>query len=675
MPEHSRWLSLISVALLSGCQTTENATFSWFPFKQDRAQESAEFAAKSQPLASVTAVPELDEQSAKPPKSQKADGPAVASARLDQLIDQGVKALGDDRREEAETAFRSVLESVPDHATAHHGLAMLADKSRNWSEAEYHYKQALRSQPRHDGLLNDLGYSYLLQNRFYEASLYLDQAVAINPRHEKAHENLAMLALRQGKRAEAETRLRQVYSADDAGIRLVRLESQVQSTDSLAASQQPAQPVSSATASSTAAAPGVSAALPTGPVASSGAMSAASRLQANATLEEVQAIAARERMLAEQERQKRAQSMVERRPDYTAENLPQQASPVADPRSLAGVPTGNPPVTAQWPGNSAQYPASPASHSAPVTAMPMQAAESQPQNYGTGLPQSGALYGQRPQETGNIIPVGGSGAFSATAPQSVPTNMAPAGNASGGAGSDALRNFPLAGLNAGPGALFPVSPGMPSQGMPSQAGYQQNGSPQNLVNGANPAMVPGAIPAGWNSPPASHQNPAAASNGSSTLSDPVSGMYAVPSAALPPTSSGVITATNGAMFPPPQNVLPAQQWAQQQAMNAQQYQAPAAPAMPTVIPGTQSPQQPRAFAAAPSPGGPSPQAQTGWPVQQPFQHPASGTGNSSGPNVVAPDPLTQYEQQLKNLENGYNQTLQQMNRASGTPIPAVQAQY
>ena len=154
---------------------------------------------------------------------------ATANARqVKELLKQGENALriaaasdpaSEQQLNEAKRMYREVLEIEHGNASAHHGLAMVADLTENWGDAEYHYKQALKNRPGDANLLSDLGYSYVLQSRYAEAAGYLNQAIEVDPDHDGAHINLALLDIRQGKKAAAEQRIfqrhgRTPYAAD-----------------------------------------------------------------------------------------------------------------------------------------------------------------------------------------------------------------------------------------------------------------------------------------------------------------------------------------------------------------------------------------------------------------------------------------------------------------------------
>ena len=205
------WFKCVFAMLLlmtSGCQTGT-------PFWRSKAEDAA--------------VEKKDSRFSLPKFARKSDREKVDSDSLPEaeqeesrvvgeLIQRGETALraaaaenpvSERQLDEARRAYREVLGIEPGQADAHHGLAMIADLTENWSDAEYHYKQALKARPGDVSLLSDLGYSYVLQSRYSEAAGYLNQALEIEPGHEGAHVNLALLDIRQGNRLAAEQRIYQ----------------------------------------------------------------------------------------------------------------------------------------------------------------------------------------------------------------------------------------------------------------------------------------------------------------------------------------------------------------------------------------------------------------------------------------------------------------------------------
>ena len=707
MPELFRWLCLCSVIAMAGCQSTNRNTFSWLPFKSTPSDPDS-YLNSPAPKAVIPAATLAASEKAAPETLG-----AISAARIDELVNSGIKAVQENRLDDAAREFNSVLELVPDNATAHHGMAMIADLQSRWSDAEFHYKQALRTRPRDAGLLNDLGYSYLLQKRFHEASRYLTQAVEQNPQHEKAHENLAMLSLRQGDRVAAEQRLQLVYPAHEIGQQIKRMEVQIQSMSGNAGTALASQAID---------------------------------VKSDATFEEVKALADEQRRAAEAERLRRnippASVLATRSttPDspgngywqnpQTALNSPFSAQPLTAlspqsagqtapqdyyPQSSRGttsefsstqpapfgfnVPNAESPQLASPQFNNqmnAPLNSNPAFAAAPPTGtvetvqagsntVAHQAAAAFPGtqagtrhaetgqsastlglvNNRQGVQPTGSVVaihstGQMQGGTNNGMPPGnsqfvshaGGGAYDtnpnggvrdtnsqqnsmaysqvshiSAAPQ-VALNNAFQNSSLGSAtqypaagqmlqGGQPVPNqpvpsqtagttFPLAGLNVGPGTLFPMD---------------MTGDPQArfLANGTI------GVPAG--------------------AAYPTNNSQQVPHAETSPYTHP--TSTHGAMFPQAQSVMPAQQAAASATFSS----APSRFAQPQ--PGGQFSSNTMGLQNAGAAG-------QGAPVQQ--------------ATVVAPNPLEAYERQLQQLDSEYNPSLQQFNRQT-SQIQPVQAQY
>lgn len=339
-----------------GCQTDGTSRFAWNPFRKNTEADAIVDADRETPPVSKNFFTRNKEE-----KEETESAPPMAAEQLERLLSQGRLALQENRIDEATKAYSDVLKSLPDNATAHHGLAMAADLTENWDDAEYHYRQALRIRPRDPDLLCDIGYSYLLQNRYSEAESYLNHALEVSPQHESALLNLAMLDLRQGKRASAERRLADRFGSSGRATQVMsQLEEQVASLGGgiIPAS---ASSISNISNEATALRPDITASLQNVP-----------EVPPNASLEEVLAIARREGVEAERRR--------------GTQNIPQDLA--TNTRQNANAqPNGNMPHQPMaWPGNSH------ASTNQPQSGQP---AMSQP---AFGQPVTGQPVGGRPSE-------------------------------------------------------------------------------------------------------------------------------------------------------------------------------------------------------------------------------------------------------------------------------------
>lgn len=229
---------LFAIVALSGCQTMSGLFPNRFASTPEYSPE--EILALSEPLPAATS-PELAQgvsgavgQNANPvslASYNQGNSPQQAGRMSGQsLVEAGQQAIreaGPDNPaglQKARQLFQQAIGMDATNADAHHGIAIAADLQKDWMAAEQHYKQALSGDPSNPNLLNDLGYSYLLQNRYHESLQYLNQAIQISPKHKRAHLNLALLSLRRGDANGARQTLAKIFSQQDIGSNLARLQ-------------------------------------------------------------------------------------------------------------------------------------------------------------------------------------------------------------------------------------------------------------------------------------------------------------------------------------------------------------------------------------------------------------------------------------------------------------------
>lgn|GEM_PF-443350 len=694
-----RWIHLLLIALAlpaTGCEVTGGKAALWNPFARADKNDGMD----AEPLPKFVRRTSDDD-------TDKTERPTVpiAESRVEALLADGQRALQENRIPDAQRAYGEVLQFLPDNATAHHGMAMAADLTEQWAEAENHYRQALRSRPQDANLLCDIGYSYLLQNRYSEASSYLSQAIQIEPNHENAHTNLAMLDLRQGNPEAARQRLVQRFGNTAKATQiLAALEAQtsIKAATGLVASAQdiPANATFDEIrelAHREKVAAEQRRAAQTMPAAFNEESQTLNRLSAsgvgpgnvgpgnvgpgNVAPGHVSPA------IHQQEFQHGPPASSTSAPAWNAQAFAGSGA-AAPPAGQSGVPgtSGNVPGYApQVPVglnpnpnrgfanagasdafNGTSTPGTP-SYSNPAV-KPEFAGANQPAFNGNNIPASPAT---NMPGSGGMIPVRPSGAFQPPA-QGVsygqpmgfghaPVETAsyqnqgggpPVGNAGYryGAGSPQnnwqtqqnqnqnagqnLSNLQLEGLNAGPGALFPIGQ------YPNSSGNGMNPSPQGSLNSQEPAANPYAAaqyPGGQ--PPMS---------GARSNVGPQDGTVQMGNVSAPGSNSVI----NGAMYGQPVSTLPSQEWMMQQQQQIQQLQQ----------------QQPRNGSSGYS-----------YPGSNGSDSQGSQFGNSSSTTAPRPgvqpqptNPLASYENQLRQLDNQYNSTLQQMDRNATANVPRAQ---
>ena len=127
------------------------------------------------------------------------------------------------RLDQAKTYYRMVLEEQPDHPTAHHRLAVIADMQENFRVAEYHYQTALKGNPTDATVLSDLGWSYILQRKYNDAETVLAEALAFDRTHRKALDRLGYLYGQRGEYDRALEMFRRASTEADAQVKIARL--------------------------------------------------------------------------------------------------------------------------------------------------------------------------------------------------------------------------------------------------------------------------------------------------------------------------------------------------------------------------------------------------------------------------------------------------------------------
>lgn len=678
-----RWIFILLLSIsffTSGCQVDGGNSKMWNPFTR---ADKDKFADEELPKF-VRRISDDDKKDAGEAKTP------IAESRVESLLSDGQRALQENRLADAQRAYKEVLDYLPNDATAHHGMAMAADLTENWKEAESHYRQALRERPRDANLLCDMGYSYLLQNRYSEASSYLSQAIQINPNHENAHTNLALLDVRQGNPEAARTRLIQRFG-DTAKVTQILAALQSQSGTNAA----------STLAANTPAIP------------------------ANATLEEIREIANRERIAAEQRRA--GQNIpADYNPTANPVNIASHSNVVA-PHDNTAPQTTNPQLTinqqpGQNPANNVNVAGGNLLMREGLAAGNSQTSAGQFQSstvaqYGT-YADSGSEPNTYPlSANANMNPM-----FSNTA--SVPTgawNQYP-GSANGmnaNPQSIAETNQPNTGVNQQPftqnnhahpathganssgvisvrpsGTFQPptqgVSYGQPigfSQPAADATYYQNNGVPASAVGNMMHGNSSYANQPLQGSNGAANSNTVAPQNSSYAQSGPqmqLEGLNVGPGSLFPigqqngqqdstlkmgniasPGSNSII---NGAMYGQPTSILPSQEWLMQQQQQIQQMGSQ-----------NQMPSRNGQGYAVPMNGGAGNDSSNMNPQefgnnQGPNQYgnPGTMTAPRPGNQSQTTNPLTAYENQLRQLDNQYNSTLQQLDRNPTAAVPRAQ---
>jgi len=128
-----------------------------------------------------------------------AEPPAAVAA----LFEQGVQALKAGRLDEAETAFRRVLQQGGNRAYVHNNLAITYQQQGKHAEAVAECREAIRLDPAYAPPRVVLGGSLLALGRVAEATTELERGVKRLPKERAGREQLARAYTRGGQPAAA----------------------------------------------------------------------------------------------------------------------------------------------------------------------------------------------------------------------------------------------------------------------------------------------------------------------------------------------------------------------------------------------------------------------------------------------------------------------------------------
>jgi tetratricopeptide (TPR) repeat protein len=129
-------------------------------------------------------------------------------------MQQAIDAQRAGRLEQAESAYRQVLAEQPDHAAAHHNLALLLLHRNRLDAALAHMQAAARLEPESVEILNNLGGLQERSGQLTEAIDAYQQAAALAPESPVPHCNLGEALCKAGRMAEGIVALRAAATLD-----------------------------------------------------------------------------------------------------------------------------------------------------------------------------------------------------------------------------------------------------------------------------------------------------------------------------------------------------------------------------------------------------------------------------------------------------------------------------
>lgn len=129
--------------------------------------------------------------------------------------------------QQAEQIYRNVLNTLPNHPDALHGLGVLMHKAgRNDMAVEY-LSNAFKQQPKHAELAFNLGLIYAKQYRFKEGAKYFSKALALKPDYAQAHYRLGLIHFHSRNYAESVKSLQRALKLTPADIEIQKALAQI----------------------------------------------------------------------------------------------------------------------------------------------------------------------------------------------------------------------------------------------------------------------------------------------------------------------------------------------------------------------------------------------------------------------------------------------------------------
>ncbi|TVS12265.1 MAG: tetratricopeptide repeat protein, partial [Planctomycetaceae bacterium] len=130
------------------------------------------------------------------------------------LLQSALDAQRAGRLAEAEGAYQQLLREHPQHAAAHHNLALLLLQQNRLDAALDHMREAARLQPKSLEIQNNLGGLWEHAGRWCEAIQAYQQAADLAPESPVPHFNLGEALCKVGRSAEAVAPLRAAATLD-----------------------------------------------------------------------------------------------------------------------------------------------------------------------------------------------------------------------------------------------------------------------------------------------------------------------------------------------------------------------------------------------------------------------------------------------------------------------------
>jgi tetratricopeptide (TPR) repeat protein len=117
---------------------------------------------------------------------------------LEQTFFNAVEQHDADQIQGAETLYRQILKSQPEHIGCLHNLGVIAYKTGNIDQTIDLFKKALELAPDYAEALNNLGIILAVKDRLEEAAASFEGAVAVKPNYAMARNNLDFVRWKLG---------------------------------------------------------------------------------------------------------------------------------------------------------------------------------------------------------------------------------------------------------------------------------------------------------------------------------------------------------------------------------------------------------------------------------------------------------------------------------------------
>jgi Tfp pilus assembly protein PilF len=141
---------------------------------------------------------------------------ANKSKEVDSKMAAGLLFESQDKDEQAQRVYETMIEKDPRIKGVRQRLGVLAAKRGDYEEAEQHFAKALEEGPASAELLNDIGYNLFLQDKVEEAEEQFRKALKKDPHYKAAHTNLGLALGQLGKMDESLTAFRKGGSEAEA---------------------------------------------------------------------------------------------------------------------------------------------------------------------------------------------------------------------------------------------------------------------------------------------------------------------------------------------------------------------------------------------------------------------------------------------------------------------------